>query len=189
MIQRLTNSTQNTPSRTKRNLLILLGGSVATLGIWKWFEMSKHASVVPDAITHNQTLVDEVQHQRFVALSHVLTAHPQLDPESSVRIYQALSKHNPEFAKQADALFEFVQMRQLIDVDTIVNSLASEPAPLKTVLHQIIDAWYLGVVDSQVVVYASAFMFDPVRNVTGVPSYCHSAPDNWAIPPLGDDYV
>jgi hypothetical protein len=173
------------PLFTRRNLLLLVGGGFAALGTLQWLRLS----ATPELTTsHVTTQISDVQHNQFLTLSKLLTSNQHLHGQTSARIYAALDAQNPDFQQQAGALFQFVQTHQLTNVDTILNSLTAELAPLKPVLHQIIEAWYLGVVNvgthRKVVAYAAALMFDPVRDVIGVPSYCHAAPGYWAAQPL-----
>jgi hypothetical protein len=49
-------------------------------------------------------------------------------------------------------------------------------------------AWYLGLVGDaaacEVVAYESALMFDPVKDVLTIPSYCRDVPFYWTQKPL-----
>jgi hypothetical protein len=63
---------------------------------------------------------------------------------------------------------------------------AAEP-PLAKTVGQIMRAWYLGLVGEsptvKVLAYERALMFDPVKDVLTVPSYCRDVPFYWTRKP------
>lgn len=175
---------------TRRNLLLLSVGSLAALSTWQWLKPSAQQKTKSPADLSGNSSIASNQQIDFLALSTTLTSRQHLHPQTSARIYIALSAQNPEFQLRAAALFQFIQLHQIKDVDIIVNTLKNNAklAPLETVLHQIIEAWYLGVAGdgthSKVIAYESALMFDQVRDVLGVPSYCPAPPGYWAKQPF-----
>jgi fructose 5-dehydrogenase small subunit len=164
----------------RRSLLLVLGGGIAALSILPWLRQpaSPEKKPTPDIAPALTT-----QLNNFFSLSKQLIAHHQLDPQTSAHIYRALSDQNPEFQRHAAKLVQLVQERNLNDPDAILNFLNKESMPLKAVMQQIVEAWYLGRVGNQLIVYESACMFNPVREVIGVPSYCYAAYGYWAAKP------
>lgn len=176
---------------TRRNLLLLLGGSLAALGALQWL---KNSTVSETKTTQNLSDNEPVNNEsqlNFLALSILLTSHQNLHPKISADIYAALSKENSEFPQQVDALFQFAQVHQFTDPDALVNAITNkaELTPLIKVLHRIVEAWYLGVVGDEVhgtatvIAFEAALMFNPARDVMGVTSYCHAPPNYWAAHP------
>jgi len=176
---------------TRRNLLLLSGGSIAALSGLYWLRhavLPKTKTPPPDL--SGNSLIAGTRQYDFLALSRLLTSHQHLHSQTSARIYAALSTQNPDFPLRAAELVQFTQAHQIKAVDILVSILSNnaELTPLKTVLHQIVDAWYLGVVSdgarSKVIAYESALMFNQVRDVVGVPGYCPAAPGYWATQPI-----
>ena len=56
-------------------------------------------------------------------------------------------------------------------------------AQQKTAL-QILEAWYLGVVDGNVVTYEQALMYSVVSDTLVIRTYCPNQPGFWAEPPV-----
>jgi len=176
---------------TRRNLLLLLGGSVAALGTSQWIKQSAIPQTKTQQYLADSALLTDTKHIDFLALSMLLTSHQHLHPQTSADIYAALSEQIPEFEQKANALFQFTQVHHFSDANALVNAIKNKAklVPLTTVLHRIVAAWYLGVVydevlrTSTVIAFESALMFDPVRDVVGVPTYCHCAPGYWVAQP------
>ena len=66
----------------------------------------------------------------------------------------------------------------------------NSPARMQMLLATLAGAgWYLGLVGDmprvQVVAYESALMFDPVKDVLTIPSYCRDVPFYWTQKPAG----
>lgn len=186
MMRRLTGSQQSTsPSfstgfkkpRTRRHFLLLLGSGLAAL--------TSAAIALSSSQKSSSQPTSESQQSEFLALSVLVTARPNPHPLTSSRIYKALSTQHPQFQESVSALMQLVRTQQLTNVDALMNVLNKKAAltQLKTVLHDIISAWYLGEVQDKVIAFESALMFDPVRNVVGVPSYCWAPPGYWAMQP------
>ena len=49
---------------------------------------------------------------------------------------------------------------------------------------KIMEAWYLGTVDNQVVTYEQALMYDVVSDTLIIRSYCPNKPGFWAAKPI-----
>lgn len=123
----------------------------------------------------------------FVALSQRLTGHPAFDPVLGKRIYEALSKADSQFTQNVAALNTWLQGHGGVPSDTVTQALqADQPALAKTV-GAIMRAWYLGLVGDmphvQVVAYERALMFEPVKDVLTIPSYCRDVPFYWTQKP------
>jgi len=176
---------------TRRNLLLVLGGSFAALGTLQWLKKSTLSETKPPQNLSDDAQLSNAQQLDFLALSILLTSHQNLHLKISADIYTALSKENSEFAQQADALFQFAQVHQFTDPDALINAITNkaELSPLITVLRRIVEAWYFGAVYDEVhgtatvIAFEAALMFGPARDVIGVPSYCHAPPNYWATQP------
>ncbi|PUA17927.1 sorbitol dehydrogenase family protein [Glaciimonas sp. PCH181] len=164
----------------RRNLLLLAGASFAVLSMPRWLQQASAQSTT--VITPKIPAADSQQQRDFLALSVLLTARPKLNSRTSARTYAALSAQLVEFEKQSADLWQFAQTQQIKDVDALVAAVESN-ADLSKVLHQIVSAWYLGVVGNgaqgQVIAFEQALMFDPVRDAVVVPTYCRAAPGYW----------
>ncbi len=170
------------PLLSRRNVLLLAGGSFAVMSAPRWLQQAAAQNTVQNAAAPQASPADS----DFLALSALLTANQKLQPQTSARTYAALSAQTPEFQKQAAALWQFANAHQLKNVDALAAAVANN-AELNTVLHKIISAWYLGVVgdgpQSKVIAFESALMFDPVRDAVVVPTYCRAAPGYWVTKP------
>lgn len=179
-ISSVVSSPTSPPLLKRRNVLLLAGASFAVLSMPRWLQQaSAQTSMV---ITPKIPAADSQQQRDFLALSLLLTAKATLNSRTSVRTYAALSAQVIEFEKQSADLWQFAQSQQIKDVDALDAAVASN-ADLSKVLHQIISAWYLGVVGNvtqgQVIAFEQALMFDPVRDAVVVPTYCRAAPGYW----------
>lgn len=107
----------------------------------------------------------------FMALSQALTARPALDRAVGTRLLAALGKSSADFAAQLRPLAQALAAGSLSDVQQ------------KTAL-QILEAWYLGVVDGNVVTYEQALMYSVVSDTLVIRTYCPNQPGFWAEPPV-----
>ncbi|CAN7657901.1 sorbitol dehydrogenase family protein [Trinickia sp. LjRoot230] len=123
----------------------------------------------------------------FVALSQQLTGRAQFDPTLSQRIYAALAKADSAFTENVAALNTWLKSHGGVPSDTVTAALQAEEPRLAKTVSQIMRAWYLGLVGEaptiSVLAYERALMFDPVRDVLTVPSYCRDVPFYWAKKP------
>jgi len=103
------------------------------------------------------------------------------------RVYEALSKSDSQFTQNVAALNTWLQAHGGVPSDTVTQALQADQPPLAKSVGAIMRAWYLGLVGDvphvQVVAYERALMFDPVKDVLTVPSYCRDVPFYWAQKP------
>jgi hypothetical protein len=123
----------------------------------------------------------------FLALSGKLTGHTSFDPVHGRRAYDALAQADKQFAQNVAALNSWVQTHGGVPSDTVTQALqAAQPQLAKTV-GAITRAWYLGLVGDmpnvQVIAYESALMFEPVKDILTIPSYCRDVPFYWTRKP------
>jgi fructose 5-dehydrogenase small subunit len=123
----------------------------------------------------------------FLALSQHLTARVSFDPVLAKRIYAALVQSDKQFTQNVAALNTWLAGHGGVPSDTVTQALAAEQPPLAKTVTAIMRAWYLGLVGEsphvQVLAYESALMFDPVKDVLTIPSYCRDVPFYWAHKP------
>jgi len=106
----------------------------------------------------------------FMTLSQALTAPHHLNPEVGRRLYQALSAHSASFSAQLIPLSGALA----------ANTLTPEQEALAL---QILQAWYLGTVNDQVITYEHALMFAASKDSNIIRSYCSAQPGFWASKP------
>lgn len=125
----------------------------------------------------------------FLALSQHLTARTSFNPVLGKRVYAALVQSDTQFTQNVAALNTWLAGHGGVPSDTVTQALAAEQPPLAKTVSAIMRAWYLGLVGElphvQVVAYESALMFDPVKDVLTIPSYCRDVPFYWAQKPAG----
>lgn len=147
---------------------------------------------------------DTASAEIFMALSHHLTGRKQLNPILGQRLLQALQQNYENFEPAMLAVAEFVQRQPQLSVAELPAALQEQQPELAAVPQQIISAWYLGQIgqlspesserrgqaskeptpsDVAVLSYEHALMFDPVRDVLTIPSYCRDLPGYWAHQP------
>jgi hypothetical protein len=123
----------------------------------------------------------------FLALSQRLTGRTGLDATLGKRIYDALAKSDSQFTQNVDALNTRLQARGSVLSDTVTQALQTGQTALAKSVGAIMRAWYLGLVGDMphvnVVAYEKALMFEPVKDVLTIPSYCRDAPFYWAQKP------
>lgn len=107
----------------------------------------------------------------FMSLSQSLTARATLNRDVGTRLLAALQKSSPDFAQQLPKL---------------AGALAagSADAPQQALALKILEAWYLGTVDTTVVTYEQALMYDVVSDTLIIRSYCPNKPGFWAAKPI-----
>ncbi|MPW17965.1 sorbitol dehydrogenase [Paraburkholderia sp. CNPSo 3157] len=123
----------------------------------------------------------------FIALSGKLTGHASFDPVLGKRAYKALSRADSQFTQNVAALNTWLQTHGGVPSDTVTQALQAEQPNLAKTVSAITRAWYLGLVgDSpnvQVIAYESALMFEPVKDILTIPSYCRDVPFYWTRKP------
>jgi hypothetical protein len=155
----------------RREVLALIGAG-AILG----------AGLAPaDAAEGDSTLT------RFLDVSRLLTRRRALDAVLARRIYEELGTKLPRFDYRIDAMRRFIDAEGIGDVEALMAALDREDRDLAALARTVLAAWYTGVVgdgaDARLVAYQNALMFDTVRDVVAVPSYCLAAPGAWAARP------
>jgi fructose 5-dehydrogenase small subunit len=123
----------------------------------------------------------------FVALSQHLTGRSSFDPVLGKRVYDTLSKGDSQFTQNIAALNTWLQAHGGVPSDTVTQALQAGQPALAKMVGGIMRAWYLGLVGEmphiQVVAYERALMFDPVKDVLTIPSYCRDVPFYWTQKP------
>ena len=107
----------------------------------------------------------------FMSLSQSLTARPALNRDVGARLLAALQKSSPDFARQLPKLAGAL-------------SNGSADASQQALALKILEAWYLGTVDTTVVTYEQALMYDVVSDTLIIRSYCPNKPGFWAAKPI-----
>ncbi|MEW6342533.1 MAG: sugar dehydrogenase complex small subunit [Paraburkholderia sp.] len=125
----------------------------------------------------------------FLALSQHLTGRTAFDPVLSKRVYDALARSDSQFTQNVTSLNTWLQGHGGVPSDTVTQALQTDQPVLARTVGAVMRAWYLGLVGEmphvQVVAYESALMFDPVKDVLTIPSYCRDVPFYWTQKPVG----
>jgi fructose 5-dehydrogenase small subunit len=125
----------------------------------------------------------------FIALSQHLTGRTTFDQPLGQRVYAALARASSQFEQNVGVLNTWLQGHGGVPSDSVTAALKGDQPELATTVGDIMRAWYLGLVgDSphiQVVAYEKALMFDPVKDVLTIPSYCRDVPFYWTQKPGG----
>ncbi len=123
----------------------------------------------------------------FIALSQKLTGRSGFDPALGKRVYDALSKADSQFTQNVAALNTWLQRHGGVPSDTVTQALQVDQPVLAKTVGAIVRAWYLGLVgdlpQARVIAYERALMFEPVKDVLTVPSYCRDVPFYWSSKP------
>lgn len=124
----------------------------------------------------------------FLALSQRLTGRTSFDVTLGKRVYAALAKSDSQFTQNVAALNTWLQGHGGVPSDTVTQALQADQPALAKSVSAIMRAWYLGLVGDmphvQVVAYEKALMFDPVKDVLTIPSYCRDVPFYWTKKPV-----
>ncbi|MFM0608272.1 sugar dehydrogenase complex small subunit [Paraburkholderia sediminicola] len=123
----------------------------------------------------------------FLALSQRLTGHTGFDAVLGKRVYDALAKSDSQFSQNVAALNTWLQGHGGVPSDTVTQALQADQPALAKSVSAIMRAWYLGLVGDMphvdVVAYEKALMFEPVKDVLTIPSYCRDVPFYWTQKP------
>ena len=124
----------------------------------------------------------------FLALSQRLTGRSGFDTVLGQRVYDALSRSDKQFTQNVAALNTWLQGHGGVPSDTVTQALQTDQPALAKTVGAIMRAWYLGLVGDlphvEVVAYEKALMFDPVKDVLTIPSYCRDVPFYWTQKPM-----
>jgi hypothetical protein len=125
----------------------------------------------------------------FLVLSQRLTGRTGFDTVLSKRVYDALARSDNQFTQNVAALNTWLQGHGGVPSDTVTQALQADQPPLAKSVGAIMRAWYLGLVGDmphvEVVAYEQALMFEPVKDVLTIPSYCRDVPFYWTRKPVG----
>ncbi|WP_244816826.1 sorbitol dehydrogenase family protein [Caballeronia sp. Lep1P3] len=124
---------------------------------------------------------------RFIAVSMKLTGRSGFDSLLAQRVHAALAHADAQFDAKIARLDRWLSTHGGTPSDVVTAALhATQPDLAKTV-GDTMRAWYLGVAgvgaQAEVVAFERALMFDPVRDMLTVPSYCRGQPADWASKP------
>ncbi|MCX4143944.1 MULTISPECIES: sugar dehydrogenase complex small subunit [Paraburkholderia] len=124
----------------------------------------------------------------FLALSQRLTGHTGFDAVLGKRVYDALARSDSQFSQNVAALNTWLQGHGGVPSDTVTQALQVDQPALAKSVSAIMRAWYLGLVGDMphvdVVAYEKALMFEPVKDVLTIPSYCRDVPFYWTQKPV-----
>ncbi|RKE37099.1 D-sorbitol dehydrogenase-like protein [Paraburkholderia sp. BL23I1N1] len=124
----------------------------------------------------------------FLALSQRLTGRTGFDAVLGKRVYDALAKSDSQFSQNVAALNTWLQGHGGVPSDTVTQALQVDQPALARFVSAITRAWYLGLVGDmphvEVVAYEKALMFEPVKDVLTIPSYCRDVPFYWTQKPV-----
>ncbi|MFL9864544.1 sugar dehydrogenase complex small subunit [Paraburkholderia fungorum] len=123
----------------------------------------------------------------FLALSQRLTGRTGFDAVLGKRVYDALARSDSQFSQNVAALNMWLQTHGGVPSDTVTQALQADQPVLAKSVGAIMRAWYLGLVGDMphvdVVAYEKALMFEPVKDVLTIPSYCRDVPFYWTQKP------
>jgi hypothetical protein len=124
----------------------------------------------------------------FIALSQQLTGRTALDPTLARRIYDALAKADGGFVADIAVLNKWLKTHGGVPSDVVTAALTTENAGLAKRVGEVMRVWYLGVIGDtlpriEVLAYEHALMFDPVKDMLPIPSYCRDVPFYWTQKP------
>ncbi|MGF6773848.1 hypothetical protein P3T18_006362 [Paraburkholderia sp. GAS199] len=124
----------------------------------------------------------------FLALSQRLTGRTGFDTVLGKRAYEALNRSDSQFAQNVAALNTWLQSHGGVPSDAVTQALQADQPPLAKTTGAIMRAWYLGLVGEvphvEVIAYEKALMFEPVKDVLTIPSYCRDVPFYWTQKPV-----
>ena len=140
-----------------------------------------------------------------MGLSERLTGRTSLNRAIGERLLKALVEQNPDFNQRMQALLDLWQQQPDLTPDNLIPTLQAQQPQLADATKLIVAAWYLGQVGGNtlpqpepehqraskepvsaqtvVVSYEEALMFEPVKDVLTIPSYCRDVPGYWAKKP------
>jgi hypothetical protein len=119
----------------------------------------------------------------FIALSKKLNGYDTIDTLLAARLYAELSRAYPDLDTQ------IVAIKKRLDAKTEPGPLVlSDDASLNTTYHQILSAWYLGVIGPKLAPRCVAFegitSYKVVASWVSPPSYCAGQPFFWVNKPV-----
>lgn len=119
----------------------------------------------------------------FMALSRRLTERQDLDIDLGMALLQGLLAFTPVTPTSLVELQKMSCTMSEATAQMLADVARKTSDSMATTLDAMMTAWYRGVAGDQVVVYASAMMFNTVRDVLSPKTYARGAPFNWTITP------
>jgi len=135
------------------------------------------AAVVPSVA--QQALAQPAADGDFMRVSRAVV-EGALDATTGQALYAAPKKADATFDTRLQQLAAFIAGQPSMPVEALAQQLdAQHQMALRSTLNQVVSAWYLGTVGTQVFAYAGALMYRPTADVLSPPSYVHGGPLNW----------
>jgi len=126
-----------------------------------------------------QALAQHADGNDFMRVSHAVV-DGTLDAATGQALYAAFKNADATFDARLQQLAAFIAGRPSMPVEALAQQLdAQYQTALRHTLNQVVSAWYLGAVGTQVIAYAGALMYRPTADVLSPPSYVHGGPLNW----------
>jgi len=123
----------------------------------------------------------------FLAVSKTLTGRAAFDPLLAQRVHAALVHADAAFPARLTRLDRWLSTHGGTPSDVVTAALQTTQPDLAKTVGSVVRAWYLGVAgegpQAEVIAFERALMFDPVRDMLTVPSYCRGEPADWAKKP------
>jgi hypothetical protein len=108
----------------------------------------------------------------FMTLSQALSDKTGLDQIVGGRLYNALLAKTPDLASRIPPIARALAAGTPLDAGQEATAL------------RILEAWYTGIVDGQVITFEGALMFGVVADTLVIRSYCPNKPGFWAQKPI-----
>ena len=125
---------------------------------------------------------EQMADKGFLSVSQFLVSRP-VGPILGQRYFEALIRHDAQFAQKLTSLQTLLQQHKFAHVDDFLAAFGADNADWQTA-KRIISAWYTGVVgdgsDLELIAYADAMMYLPTRDILVVPTY-GGGPFYWAV--------
>jgi hypothetical protein len=161
---------------TRRDAIVGVVASVGilSLGSIRWVAAQSESPKPPPAPQGDAGFLD---------LSQKLTGHFDLDPQTAARVSAGFARIDPALFARMTALIPLARTNQ----DPTALMKAAQAVGLDDAAQALTAAWYTGTVGSgpkaEVVAYADALMYWPVRDAMAPPTYCLAGPASWVQPP------
>jgi len=161
---------------TRRRIAVVIS---MTLGFFSFGRIPLAAGQLPAEAPRGTPLTDT----EFLALSRALTGHRDLHPRTAGRMLAAFQRTDAAVYAALPALSRLPRDGQ----SATELSRSAQAAGLGDAALAVVTAWYTGTVGSgakvEVVAYAEALMYWPVRDAMPPPSYVLGGPAWWVAPP------
>jgi hypothetical protein len=145
--------------------------------------MAYTASLIPWALAQPVANDDMAA---FLALSAIIAGRQSLDQALAKRLYEALTKDDPNFSASTRRLLTLINDRK-IDPLQLQGLLDNEKSPLAPIPRKIATAWLMGIVSSgktvRALAYENALNAVIVADMLKPPTYCYGVYGSWAQKP------